>query len=101
MNSEPNNTANADFDSNSSEVHRDEVNSSSQAELNHQIFKLQTEANEIKSLLATLTQQVIFRPDEGNTMRACSSRTQERVDIAVNFSITFLVMNKRFRGNFE
>ena len=51
------------------ESHRDERNSSSQAEMNYKINKLQTEMN-IRTLLATLTQQVISRPDEGNAPRA-------------------------------
>ena len=48
--------------------------------MNSQIAKLQAEMNEIKGLLATLTQQVISRPDEGNGLRASSSRNQERID---------------------
>ena len=36
--------------------------------------------NEVKSLLAPLTQQVIPRSEEGNASRASSSRTHERMD---------------------
>ena len=50
------NPANVDFDSHSSETHRDENNSISQEEMKNQIIKLQTEINKIKTLQATLTQ---------------------------------------------
>ena len=76
------NTANVDSDSYSSGTHCDESNLSSHVEMNNQIVKLQfqVEMNEIKTLSATLTQQVIIRPEEGNALRASSSRTRERVD---------------------
>ena len=36
--------------------------------------------SEIIRILATFTQQVISRPQEGNAQRPSSSRTQERID---------------------
>ena len=56
MSSEQIKTANVDSDSNSSETHRDERNSSSQEEGPQQIVNLQSEINAIKTLLATFTQ---------------------------------------------
>ena len=67
-NSEQNNFANADSGSNLSESHREEINSASQAEMNHQVIKLQTKMNEIKTLLATLTQQVISLDQRKGTL---------------------------------
>ena len=46
----------------------------------NQVVKLQAEMSEIKTPLATLTQQVISRTEKGNAQRASSSRTQERID---------------------
>ena len=73
----------------------------SQAELNNQSVKLQAEMSEIETLLATLTQQVISRPEEGNDLGASSSRTQERVDNEIplfrfceTFSQNFLDVSK-------
>ena len=90
MDSEQISAANVNLDSNSSKTHRDENNSSFQVGKNNQIVKLQAEMNEIKTLLANLTQQVIFRKEEGNALRASSSRTQERVDtLPSNFCHVF------------
>ena len=36
--------------------------------------------SQIKTLFATLTQQVMARLEEGNALRATTSRTQERMD---------------------
>ena len=80
MNSDWINRANEDTDSNLPETHLDERNSSSQAEVNHQIVKSQNDTTEIKTLLATLTQQFISRSEEETAPRASGSRTQKRVD---------------------
>ena len=80
MNSDWINRSNVDTDSNLPETHLDERSSSSQAEVNHQIVKSQTDTTEIKTLLVTLTQQVISRSEEETAPRASGSRTQKRVD---------------------
>ena len=82
LSSQQTNAANVDSESNSSETHREENNSSSQIEMNLQIekAKARAEMNGIETLLATLTRQVISRPEEGSALRASSSRTQGRVD---------------------
>ena len=82
MSSEQNNTANADSDPNTFESHREERNSSSQAEMNHKINKLPTEMNEIRTLVATLTQQVILNQRKERLREPLTnSRNQERVDM--------------------
>ena len=74
------NAVNADSDSNSSEMHQNGINPTSQTEMNNQIETLQAEENEIKGLLSTLTQQFFSRSGEGNALRGSSSRNPERND---------------------
>ena len=68
MDSEQISAANVSSVTNSSKTHRDENNSFSQVGINNQIVKFQAEINEIKTLLANLTQQVIFQKEEGNAV---------------------------------
>ena len=74
IDSEQINAANVDSVSNSSEIHQIGNNLNFQAETRNQILRLQAEISEIKSLLATLTQQAFSRSEEGNALRASSSR---------------------------
>ena len=56
--------------------------------MNGQIARLQAEMNEIRGLLSTLTQQFISGLEEGNALRASSSRNPERIDMMTGASRT-------------
>ena len=64
MDSQQINASNVDSDSYSSEFHQIGKSLDSETETNNQIIRLQAEMSEIKSILATLTQQVICRPEK-------------------------------------
>ena len=78
----------ADSESNSSETHQNGNSLNSQAQMNDQISRLQAEMNETKVFLSTLTQQFTSRLEEGNALRASSSRKAERIDIVTGASRT-------------
>ena len=78
----------ADSDSKSSETHQNGNSLYSQAEMNGQFARLQAEMNENKGSLSTLTQQFTSRLEEGNALRASSSRNPERIDMVTGVSRT-------------
>ena len=94
-------TANVDSDSNSSEPHRDERNSSSQAEGPHQIVHLQTEINAIKTLLATFTQQVISQSEEGTASRAAGACRQPDFHVTLQLAVNSEILKFEKVGKIE
>ena len=52
--------------------------------MNGQIARLQAEMNEIKGLLSTIIQQFSSQLEEGNALRASTSRNPERIDSEQN-----------------
>ena len=84
---------NTDSDSNSSETHRNDQNIPSQAAVNQQISQLHNEMSVIRSLLATLTQQVFPRLEEGSALRASISRPYSK-STYTSFSTTVVKLEK-------
>ena len=86
MNSDINNAGNAHSDSNSSQMHQNAVNLSSQIETKYQIAKLQAEMNEFKGLLSTLNHQFFSCSEEDNALGASSFRNPESIDMVTRAS---------------
>ena len=89
MENTQNSSSNSESDHNSSENHQDEQ-TESQAETNRQIAKLQSEMSEIKSLLATLWQQVTSLSIRGRVRFSCVEFTHPGADQHVCFLFSSL-----------